>query len=204
MPPRSICCSGSQPRSVSSPETIPLASWSPPGQEHVRGCRQRGGTGADRPPTVLRGFTNRVCLRRELQVLAEAGPGVDQVQVLVDRVGDVDQDPSGEVLAEGSWPRAGCPGCSWSPATAITACAMPSHRCCPVPAGSAGRITPTSGLCRPGGGGCWWRPCERRKGRHNPACLIARHHIRRLPSTWRRTLSAAGPFARSEPMITKA
>src|SRR5947199_9191348 len=33
-------------------------------------------------------------------------------------------------------------------------------------------ITPTSGLCRPGGGRCWWRPHERREGRHNPALLI--------------------------------
>ena len=32
---------------------------------------------------------------------------------------------------------------------------------------AAGSITPTSGLCRPGGGSCWWRPYGRREGRHN-------------------------------------
>jgi hypothetical protein len=32
-------------------------------------------------------------------------------------------------------------------------------------------ITPTSGLCRPGWCRRWWRPRERRKGRHNPALV---------------------------------
>jgi hypothetical protein len=37
---------------------------------------------------------------------------------------------------------------------------------------AASCITPTCGLCRPGGGICWWRPDGRREGRHNPDSLI--------------------------------
>jgi hypothetical protein len=33
-------------------------------------------------------------------------------------------------------------------------------------------ITPTFVLCRPRGGGAWWRPDLRLEGRHNPVFVI--------------------------------